>query len=80
MIDYNESLNKMLSTLNSACEATGLMRAILMTDIYGQIKKLNSDLTDEHNAWNQEKIKLEAEINDLREELELKKRTESDAG
>lgn len=78
MIDYNESLNKMLSTLNSACEATGLMRAILMTDIYGQIKKLNSDLTDEHNAWNQEKIKLEAEISDLKEEL--KKRTESDAG
>lgn len=78
MIDYNESLNKMLSTLNSACEATGIIRAILMTDIYGQIKKLNSDLTDEYNAWNQEKIKLEAEINDLKEEL--KKRTESDAG
>ena len=78
MIDYNESLNKMLSTLNSACEATGIMRAILMTDIYGQINKLNSDLTDERNAWNQEKIKLETEINDLKEEL--KKRTESDAG
>lgn len=78
MIDYNESLNKMLSTLNSACEATGIIRAILMTDIYGQIKKLNSDLTDEHNAWNQDRIKLEAEINDLKEEL--KKRTESDAG
>ena len=71
-MDFNERLNKMLSTLNSVCDATGILRVFLITDIYSQIKDLNSELTDEFDKWKQEKIRYETEIADLKEKYERK--------
>ena len=69
MFDFRESLNKMLSTLNTLSDANGVIRAVLIADIYAQIRDMHSDLANQEDEWKQEKLKFEAEINDLKEEL-----------
>lgn len=69
MFDFRESLNKMLSTLNTLSDANGVIRAVLIADIYAQIKDMHSGLANQEDEWKQEKLKFEAEINDLKEEL-----------
>ncbi len=66
MPDCYKKLEDIFDSLNSACDATGIVRALIWSRMYEQIKELYANMTNVEAEWKNEKLKLEAEIQDLK--------------
>ena len=67
MQDCYKKLDELFDSLNSVCDSTGIVRTLILSRMYNLIKELNEGMADAENEWKNEKLKLEAEIQDLKD-------------
>lgn len=69
-MDPKELIEMAFKTLIELPDATGLLRCVYFADLFRELKTLKDAIAEQEQTYKEEKLKLEAEILDLKEKLD----------
>ena len=69
-------IKKTIEDLDKLADSNGIVKSVIITRIYGYIVDLKSEIESMSEQWKNDKLMLEAKIQDLTELLESRNKEE----